>query len=450
MRCNKLFHLCFFLSTAFSSPVLYKRDVQDAPELFTKLLETATGFAYAGRGLKQQLSQLADRISEITTGKATPIQTVQEGFLALSAIPTSATVLQRAISIVSAGLVPPNILDILNGIKNNSTNSHSNNNTEPPVNIYPKSPTDAPYDILESDLLSSIFIPQSFTCTKISILLIPGTADPAGSTFYFSYGKLFETNSTSPVWVNIPGNSLSDIQDNAEYVAYAINYISALCSRPIGVLSWSQGSLDVQWALKYWPSTRTSVSDFMAVSPDFHGTLLQTLCMLDEPLCTPSIQQQGYESAFIHALREEDGDSAYVPTTNVYSGVDFVVQPQSGDNASGALKDVRGVGASNTQIQVACAGRPAGGFYSHSAMLVNPLTYALFVDALSYEGPGRMERVTMGVCKDSLAPGLRVSDFLGTEAVADVLGPIDVLLYRGQGGGQEPKLKDYVYKKARK
>jgi hypothetical protein len=445
MRCNQLLYLYLSISPVLSSPILYKRDAQDVPEIFTKLLETATGLSYAGSGMTQQLAQLSDRISDISTGKITPIQTVEEGLSALSKVPSNATILQRAISIVSAGLVPLNILDILNGIINNPINSHSNNNTKPSTTIYPKSPTDAPYDIPESHLLSSVYIPQSFTCKMTPILLVPGTADPAGSTFYFSYSKLFTTDSTNPVWVNIPNNSLSDIQDNAEYVAYAINYLSTLCHRQIGVLSWSQGSLDVQWALKYWPSTRASVSDFMAVSPDYHGTLVQTLCMLDEPLCTPSIQQQGYESAFIHALREGDGDSAYVPTTNVYSGVDLVVEPQSGDHASGALRDVRGVGVSNTQIQVACPGKPAGGFYSHSAMLVNPLTYALFIDALGHEGPGKVERVDIQVCEESLAPGLRVGDFLGTEAVSDVLGPIDVLLYKGQGGVREPKLKEYVY-----
>lgn len=442
MRYNQLL-LYFFLSTTLSSPVPYKTDPQDVPELFTKFLETATGLTYTSTDITQPLFQLSDRISDLTTGKTTPIQTIQEGLSALSTIPNT-TALAKAISIVSTGLVPQNILDILNNITKQTINSHTNNNTKPPIPIYPKSPTDAPYDIPEPNLLSALYIPPTFTCTKQPILLVPGTASPAGSTYTFNYSKLFNTNTTSPVWVNIPNNSLSDIQDNAEYTAYAINYLSSLCGRQIGVLSWSQGSLDVQWAFKYWPSTRSSVSDFMAVSPDYHGTLVQTLCVLDEPLCTPSIQQQAYGSSFIAALRADGGDSAYVPTTNVYSGFDFVVQPQSGEGASGALGDVRGVGVSNTQVQVACEGHPAGGFYSHSAMLVNPLVFALFVDALENQGPGRVERVDRGVCGEFVAPGLGVGDFLGTEAVSDVLGPVDVLLYAGEEG--EPKLKDYVYK----
>ncbi|CAI7644062.1 unnamed protein product [Penicillium bialowiezense] len=214
---------------------------------------------------------------------------------ALSILPTlqNTTSLQRAISLVSAGLVPPNILSLLNP---NPINSYTNANSPPKTPIYPKSNTDAPYDIPEPTLRSALYIPPSFTCTKIPILLVPGTADPAGTTFSFNYARILETPTTTPAWVNIPDLSLSDIQDNAQYIAYAINYLSTECGRQIAVLGWSQGALDIQWVLKYWPSTRASVSDFLAVSGDFHGTVVESLCVFDEGVCTPSIRQQGFES----------------------------------------------------------------------------------------------------------------------------------------------------------
>jgi hypothetical protein len=404
-------------------------------------------------GIYQELSRLEAKISDIATGKIKPVLTVEEGLSVLSSIPhtNNQTILQKAIDVVSLGLVPTTIIDILDGITNHEINSIANNNTrDPSPGIHPeKSFYDAHYDTPEATLRSAIHIPSAFSYgknNKIPILLVPGTADPAGSTYHFNYAKIFAAHSqTDPVWVNIPGNSLGDIQSNAEYVAYAINYISGLSGRSIGVLSWSQGSLDVQWALKYWPSTRAAVSDFMAVSGDFHGTVVETLCMLAEPVCSPAVQQQGYDTKFIRALRSEDGDSAFVPTTSVYSGYDYVVQPQSGEWASAALGDVRGVGVSNVQVQVACAGRAAGGFYSHSAMLINPLAYALFVDALMHDGPGQLERIDLNtVCGELLAPGLDVYDFLGVEAVSNVVGLLDVLLY-GFNGSEEPPLRDYVH-----
>ncbi|KAJ5229724.1 hypothetical protein N7489_010432 [Penicillium chrysogenum] len=455
MRCHKVLRFVFFVSTSLGSPVpsYTSKGAQDVPDIFNKLFNTSTSHAPFSTDIYQELSQLQAKISDIATGKIKPVSSIEKGLSVLSSIPhdNNRTSLQNAIDIVSLGLVPSSITDILNGITNHEINSIANNNTKNPTpRIHPtRSFEDAPYDIPEERLRSAIYIPPAFSYgenNKIPVLLVPGTADPAGSTYYFSYAKLFTANPhTDPVWVNIPENSLGDIQSNAEYVAYAINYISALSQRPIGVLTWSQGSIDVQWALKYWPSTRAAVSDFMAVSGDFHGTLLATLCVFAKPFCSPAVQQQAYDTRFIRALRGGGGDSAFVPTTSVYSGDDFIVQPQSGDWASAALGDVHGVGVSNVQVQVACAGGAAGGSYSHSAMLVNPLAYALFVDALVHDGPGKLERIDLdAICGESLAPGLDVDDFLGIEAVSNVIGVLDVLLY-GYNRNEEPPLRDYVH-----
>ncbi|KAJ5810962.1 hypothetical protein N7447_010478 [Penicillium robsamsonii] len=455
MRCDQALWFIFFASSSIGTPLpsYTSKESHDTPDIFKPLFNTSSSRAPFSTDIYQELSLLEAKISDIATGKIKPVSTVEKGLSALSSIPhtNKPTILQRAIDIVSLGLVPTTIIDLLNGITNHEINSIANSNTkDPSPRIHPaKSSHDAPYSIPEATLRSAIYIPPTFSYgknDKIPVLLVPGTADPAGSTYYFNYAKLFAANpNTDPVWINIPDNSLGDIQSNAEYVAYAINYISGLSRCSIGVLSWSQGSLDVQWALKYWPSTRAAVSDFMAVSGDFHGTVVETLCMLAEPVCSPAVQQQGYDTKFIRALRGGDGDSAFVPTTSVYSGYDFVVQPQSGEWASAALRDVHGVGVSNVQVQVACAGRAAGGFYSHSAMLVNPLAYALFVDALVHDGPGRLERIDLNaVCGELVAPGLNVYDFLGMEAVSNVVGVLDVLLYGFNGS--EPPLRDYVHR----
>ncbi|KAJ5714973.1 uncharacterized protein N7483_012154 [Penicillium malachiteum] len=354
-------------------------------------------------------------------------------------------------------ITPNKILDILNGLTNTQINTIYNVNSDPVIPIYPKKKsTDTSYTLSEDELRSAIHIPLEFQhCKgKQPILLVPGTADPAGSTFYFSYAKLLSNTSfADPVWVNIPNTSLSDTQLSSEYVAYAINYISDTCiSSPtkndatsIGMLSFSQGGINVQWALKYWPSTRDTVSDFMAISADFHGSKLEGICSGLNDTCTPAIRQQGYESDFIHALRKDGGDSAYVSTTSVYSGVDEVVQPQSGENASAALNDVRDVGVSNTQVQIACPGKRAGGFYTHESMLVNPVAYALFVDALTHDGPGNLSRIDLKtVCDQVVPPGLGKEDLFGTEAMAIGYGLVDTLSYDDKGDGKEPSLMDYV------
>ncbi|KAL4794167.1 hypothetical protein BDV19DRAFT_390445 [Aspergillus venezuelensis] len=121
----------------------------------------------------------------------------------------------------------------------------------------------------------------------------------------------------------------------SEYIAYAINYISAVSESNVAIIAWSQGNLDTQWSFKYWPSTKDVVDNYIAISPDYHGTR--------------------YETDFIEALRADGGGSAYVPTITIYSTFDEIVQPQSGPDALAILDDDRKVGVSNNHAQTVCA-----------------------------------------------------------------------------------------------
>jgi hypothetical protein len=281
--------------------------------------------------------------------------------------------------------------------------------------------SDAPYTVSEAQLRAAIHIPSTFGYGKTPpVILVPGTGSTGCLTYTGSFIKtLTGTAFADPVWLNIPDFLLDDAQVNAEYVAYAMNYISSVSSNHnVSVIAWSQGNLDTQWALKYWPSTRSVVSDFISISADFHGTQLDFLACPGSPSagCTPSIIQQKYDSAFVSRLRSNGGDSAYVPTTSVYSGSDEVVQPQYGVGASAYMNDARAVGVSNTQIQAACPGTPAGGPYTHEGMLYNPLAFALAVDALTHTGPGSLSRIDLNsVCAQALPPALGVDDVISTE-----------------------------------
>lgn len=138
----------------------------------------------------------------------------------------------------------------------------------------------------------------------------------------------------------------------------------------------------------------------------------------DVPL-PPAVKQQRYFSNFVHALQRNGGDSAYVPTTTIYSGnFDEIVEPQQGTGASAFINDARRVGVSNNQVQKVCpAGSPGAGFYTHESTLINPLTFALVQDALTHKGPGQPSRLDLeSVCSTDMTPGLTLQDFLETEA----------------------------------
>lgn len=439
-------------ATASPTPILDRRTAAVADTtLFDALANGANDPHLADSDTSNVLSTIVSLLQQIDL-----IASPDSPEAALSALKHTLSndgvlsVLDVASKITEAGLVPPEILSFLNGYFDSELNSVHNQNPPPRANIYPsKSNQDAPYSLPEETLRSAIHIPPSFNYGrngKTPVILVPGTAIPAGSTYHFSFSKLGNSTPVDVVWVNIPHASLSDAQVNAEYVAYAINYISTLCAnKDVAVISWSQGGLDTQWALKYWPSTRSSVQDFIALSPDFHGTIEEAVVCpaLTFVACTPSIWQQAWEADFIRTLRSDGGDQAYVPTTIVYSSFDEIVQPMSGPSASALLGDARGAGVTSAQLQTVCAGQPAGGFYTHEGVLYNPLTWALAIDAIVHDGPASLSRLDLAqVCGQVLAPELELEDLFGTEGLFLVAGA-EVVSYRPHATG-EPPVRGYA------
>lgn len=396
-------------------------------------------------------SPLSSIVSQLQLG-STPPDSPQSALAALQKhFPGNDSSLEDvANAITQAGLVPKHILHLLNGYLNTELNSVKNHN--PPLNqsVYTsQGPEDTSYTTSEEALRAAIHIPKTFSYGrngKVPVILVPGTGIPAGTTYYFSFSKLGESAVVDVVWLNLPRTSLSDAQVSAEYVAYAIHYISALCAgKQVAIITWSQGALNTQWALKYWPSTRGVVQDFLAMSPDFHGTKVGSLACpaLDNLICAPAIWQQGWDTEFVRTLRANGGDSAYVPTTSIYSAFDEIVQPMSGPNASAILKDSRGVGVTNAQVQSVCAHRVAGGFYTHEGILYNPLAWALAIDAITHEGPGRVSRLDLAnVCNHALAPELALDDLFGTEGLL-LIAVANLLTYQPQPK-EEPPIKGYA------
>lgn len=210
-------------------------------------------------------------------------------------------------------------------------NGYNNTGNPPsPKPIYPyAAPGDAPYDIPEKDLRSAIYFPPEFTNGKSKpVLFVPGTGEEACENFRPNLGKLLAgTDYADPVYLNGPGNQLNDEQTNAEYTAYAVNYVSALTGgKNVTIVTWSAGGPIAQWAFKYWPSTRKHVDDLIVVSADFHGTVeVPLICPPGDP-CAPGVLQQNYNANWINTLRNNGGDSSYVPTTTIHDIFDEIVR----------------------------------------------------------------------------------------------------------------------------
>ncbi|KAF1831289.1 lipase B precursor [Decorospora gaudefroyi] len=391
------------------------------------------------------------------TARPTNIEDALSKQSSIWAAPTSRTDFFAAVATqVANGLVLDDTLKTaISGGLAVGENSINNNNPAPPSSIYPKkNASDAPYSLSESALRRAIYIPSSFTYgAKPPVIFVPGTGAYGGSNYANNLRKLLTgTSYADPIWLNIPGAMLADTQKNAEYIAYAINYISAISSNStnMAVISWSQGGLDTQWVFTFWPSTQHVVRDHLSIAPDFKGTVLANILCLSANsdqalnLCDPAVIQQEATSDFVRTLRAHGGDAAYVPTTTFYSAFfDEIVQPQYGTVASSLIRDARNVGVSNNEVQSVCAGRLGGTFYGHAGVLFHPLTYALVVDALQHEGPGRLERIDVpSVCSEYVAPGLDLDDVVATTGLIPVAGAL--LLSYPVKMFDEPALMSYA------
>lgn len=165
------------------------------------------------------------------------------------------------------------------------------------------------------------------------------------------------------------------------------------------------------------------MSDHISISADYRGTVIfegLAALLVESPI---SLIQQSPSSAFTSTLLSNGGDSAYVPTTSLYSAFfDEVVEPQQGTAASAYVLDAHKVGVLNAEVQSVCGiGSAAGTFNTHESMLYNSLSYALAVDALTHPGPADLSRVDLNkVCSVFVAPGLSLTDVVETEATIPI------------------------------
>ena len=73
-------------------------------------------------------------------------------------------------------------------------------------------------------------------------------------------------------WFTSPTRSLGDAQVTAEYIAYNIKRLAQMSSTgKVFIVGHSQGNINIQWALAFWPSTRNVVSGFSSLAGDFYG-----------------------------------------------------------------------------------------------------------------------------------------------------------------------------------
>ncbi|WRT65296.1 uncharacterized protein IL334_002239 [Kwoniella shivajii] len=255
---------------------------------------------------------------------------------------------------------------------------------------------DAPYSLSCSALASVITFPNGFQNKAGGIVfLVHGTGSTGSETWSTGpYNTILPNKGIGYdiAWFTSPTRSLGDAQVNAEYIAYNIKALAQKSrTGKVFIIGHSQGNINIQWALEFWPSMRQYVSGFASLAGDFHGTAEGPLLCTGQDLlqggCEPSVLQQSVGSHYL-AAQNAQGGAALVTTTSLYTLEDDIIQPEVINPTS----DIPG--ATVISVQQACPTY----ITDHFGMTVAAPAFYLAYDALTHGGQASLTRFTSSQC----------------------------------------------------
>ncbi|MGH8530007.1 MAG: esterase/lipase family protein [Nevskiales bacterium] len=274
------------------------------------------------------------------------------------------------------------------------------------------------------------------TAQRPAILLVHATAVTPDLNYGWNYIPALDALGWPWCTVALPNQAMSDIQESAEFVVFAIREMHRITGRKIQILGQSLGGHAPRWALRYWPGTRDMVEDLVSFAAANHGTPVVTiLCLIGG--CAPAVWQQNSASAYTRALNCDTETYPQIAYTNIYTHTDEFVQPNLDDSGTSSLAG--GDNVENVAVQDLCPVQLADHLTIGTS---DAMAYALAMDALTHEGPADPSRIPPSVCLQPFMPGVNPATFLidlGTAAVEIV----EQLTFYPRVPA-EPPLKDYV------
>ena len=293
---------------------------------------------------------------------------------------------------------------------------------------------------------------------KPPVLLVHGTFTTGAEQYEWTYIPLLSERGYDVCAVTYPDRGLGDMQVSAEYVVHALRRIHAETGRQVAMIGHSQGAGMPRWALKWWPSARAAVADFVLQAGPNHGTAISDpaslLAGLGLPLPLPStgglpvplpaaVRQFAPASLFTSAVNRGDETPGDIDYTSLYTQFDELVQPVSPVPTAALDWQQNNPKVSNLLLQDLCPGR----FVDHVSIgLTDRLAFELTLDAISQPGPANPERAG-GAALCGLA-AIIPDQIISTNAAS---GLVNILRAELSGGApalhlvsEEPALKDYA------
>ncbi|MEU5162538.1 alpha/beta fold hydrolase [Streptomyces sp. NPDC020875] len=235
------------------------------------------------------------------------------------------------------------------------------------------------------------------------VLLVHGTGVDAGLNWSWNYAPALRDLGYDVCTVDLPGRSLTDIQESAEYVVHALTTVRAATGRPVDAIGHSQGGLQLRWALTYWPGLQGFVDDAVSLGTPEYGAVAGDLVCASS--CAPALHQMSRGSAFLTALNSGDPTPGPVSYTGIHTRNDTVVVPHRSSVREGAR---------NIELQDVCGIR----LVTHIGLVYDSVTFRLVRDALDRPGPADPARLPPGACLgDPYLPGVGAADLAYAAAV---------------------------------
>jgi hypothetical protein len=190
------------------------------------------------------------------------------------------------------------------------------------------------------------------------------------------------------------------------------------------------------------------VDDVIGMAGTNHGTTTAPLLCHKGISCPPADWQQATDSNFIQALNSGAETFAGISYTEIFTHTDEVAQPNNKDSNSTSSLHTGDGAITNVATQDIC---PLD-LQEHNLLgTVDPIAYALVVDALDHPGPADPARISRHVCARLYQPGvdpLSVQTYLkpleGAPGLLSVSTP-DINFVGAPEVAAEPALPCYVY-----
>lgn len=283
---------------------------------------------------------------------------------------------------------------------------------------------------------------------KPPVLLVHGTATAGYEQYDWTYIPLLAERGFDVCAITYPDRGLGDQQISAEYVANAIRRIHERTDRKVAMIGHSQGAGMPRWALKWWPSARDLVEDFVLLAGPNHGTDAAALADLFGGLGLPGQMPEAFwqfasGSQFIAAVNRDDETPGDVDYTSIYTLFDELVQPVIPVPTAALDLGLNNPKVANILLQDVCPGRLVDHF---TIGLTDRLTFDLVIDAITNSGPADLARAGgAGLCglapivPDQIVASNDAQTLIGILEQSAAIGLPDFHLFAA-----EPPLKEYA------